>query len=269
MASLHELQHAMRAALLGGDVGPALEHVRGDGLDPGARVALYRHHVVTTLTAALEATFPVVCRLVDRRFFAYAADGYIRERPPSSPCLHEYGADFAGFLAAFEPARGLAYLADVARLEWAINCAEHAEDEPPISAADLAVVPPERVGDLAVRLEPSIALLSSPWPIDRIWRANQPGADPALVIDLASGVVNLEVRRAGDDVVFRALDEATWAFRSTLARGDTLADAAARALAADPGFDLATAIHDLLAEGAVVALVPTPADAGTERERHR
>jgi hypothetical protein len=35
----------------------------------------------------LEDTFPVVCRLVDKRFFAYAAHEYLREHPPHSRCL--------------------------------------------------------------------------------------------------------------------------------------------------------------------------------------
>jgi len=40
--------------------------------------------------------------------------------------LAEYGDGFADFLAGFAPAQSLPYLADVARLEWAINAAYHA-----------------------------------------------------------------------------------------------------------------------------------------------
>src|SRR5215469_10515188 len=71
MASLRELQASITDALLGGDARAAAASVDGDGLAPDVRLDIYRHHVMTTLTAALEATFPVVCRLVDRRFFAY------------------------------------------------------------------------------------------------------------------------------------------------------------------------------------------------------
>jgi len=41
-----------------------------------------------------EATFPVVCRLVDRRFFGFAADRYIHDHLPAGPCLFEYGGTF-------------------------------------------------------------------------------------------------------------------------------------------------------------------------------
>src|SRR5438445_13075963 len=121
MPTLRELQHGVRDALLGDDacVVAALDGA-GDALAPAARVAVYRHHVLTSLTAALEATFPVVVRLVDVRFFRYAADRYVRAHPPGGPCLFEYGASVPEFLAAFPPCRHLVYLADVARLEWAM-----------------------------------------------------------------------------------------------------------------------------------------------------
>ena len=98
MPSLREVQRNVRRALLGrGDEEAAAVAVADDGLTAHARLEIYRHHVFTTLTAALQATFPVVCRLVDERFFAYAADQYIRQDPPSGPCLFEYGARFPRF----------------------------------------------------------------------------------------------------------------------------------------------------------------------------
>ena len=89
MPALRDVQAAFRRAVLGGDDAPAAAMVAGDGMAPDARLRVYRHHVFTTLTAALTATYPVVCRLVDERFFNYAADRYIRARPPSAPCLFE------------------------------------------------------------------------------------------------------------------------------------------------------------------------------------
>ena len=117
MSSLRELQAGFRAALLADDERGVAPDVVDDGLSASARLAVYRHHVFTTLTAALEATYPVVCRLVDRRFFGWVADQYVRVRPPAGPCLFEYGADFPEFVAAFPACAHLPWLADVARLE--------------------------------------------------------------------------------------------------------------------------------------------------------
>jgi hypothetical protein len=247
MPALRELQAVIGTAMLGGDAGAAAREIEPDGLAPEARLEIYRHHVLTTLTSALEATFPVICRLVDRRFFAYAADTYVRAHPPTGPCLFEYGDSFPDFLAAFPPCRDLAYLPDVARLEWAMSAALHAPDVDAIDPARLAQVVAEDMARLTFAVDPSVSYLDSPWPVDRIWRANQVGAssDP---LDLASGGVRLEVRRAGDIATVRALVAGDYALRTALARGNTLDDAAAAALDADSHFDLTAALHALLAE---------------------
>ena len=247
MLALRELQAAIGTAMLGGDVGTAVREIEPDGLEPEARLEIYRHHVLTTLTNVLEATFPVICRLVDRRFFAYAADTYVRAHPPAGPCLFEYGDSFPDFLAAFPPCRDLAYLPDVARLEWAMSAALHAPDVDAMDPASLADVAAEEMPRLTFAVDPSESYLESPWPVERIWRANQDGA-PGDPVDLASGGVRLEVRRAGDVATVRALAAADYALRTALARGGTLEDAAAAALGADSHFDLTAALRALLDE---------------------
>lgn len=252
MPALRELQAAFRAGVLDDDERGVAGAIVEDGLSASARLAVYRHHVLTSLTAALEATYPVVCRLVDRRFFAYAADRYIRQHPPSTPCLFEYGASFADFLRDFPPCAHLAYLPDVARLEWAMNAALHAPDAVALGAEALRALTPAEIAGRSLRLDPAVTLLESPWPVDRIWRANQPDADTATVVDLHAGRARLEVRRLGDDVVFRALPAGVFTFRVALARGHTLEQAAETARAADSGLDIAAAIRALVDDQVLV-----------------
>jgi hypothetical protein len=276
MRSLSELQHALRDTLLGGDATAASDAVQGDGVRPSARLALYRHHVFTTLTDALATTFPVVCRLVDPRFFAYAADRYIREHPPAGACLFEYGADFAGFLAAFPATQHLPYLPDVARLEWALNRAYHADDAEPIDPEQLRAIAPVAMPRLVLHVHPSISLLHSAWPVDRIWRTNQPAPErqPAemerTTVDLDGDPVHLEIRRVEDDAVMRRLDPGVHGFRAALAAGQTLAGATDVALAVDPSFDLVDALHDLLRDGTITGFAPAHVDThDSKRSRRR
>src|SRR2546429_9778227 len=98
MSSLRELQAGVRAALLADDERGVAPDVVDDGLSASARLAVYRHHVFTSLTAALEATFPVACRLVDRRFFGWIADPDVRVRPPAAPGIIRYGAHLPQFM---------------------------------------------------------------------------------------------------------------------------------------------------------------------------
>jgi hypothetical protein len=252
--SLRELQRDVRRALLGRGDDPAAAAVVEDGLAAQARLAIYRHHVFTTLTAALQAMFPVVCRLVDERFFAYVSDQYIRVDPPAGACLFEYGATFPAFLGGFPACEGLRYLADVARLEWAMNRALHAPDHVALEPAALRAQLSEVDGHEVFFLDPSLSLVASPRPIDRIWRVNQPEADPDATVDLSAGGVRLEVRRVGDDVVFRGLDPGVFAFRQALAEGHRLAEAVGRALAADEAFDLPGALAGVYRDGLLAGI---------------
>jgi hypothetical protein len=252
MPALRELQATFLRAMIGPDEPELLETIVGDGLTPAARLQIYRHHVLTSLTDVLQTTFPVICRLVDERFFRYAADAYIRQYPPLVPCLFEYGAHFPAFLAALPPCRHLEYLADVARLEWAMHTAWHAEVCAPLDPAELSSLAPHDVARLVFQFDPSVTLLDSPWPIDQIWRVHQ--ADDAMYapVNLDAGGVSLEIRRWDDDVGFRRLDPAIYTLRTTLAAGHTLARAAEAALAVSQEFDCVAALHELLTDSVVI-----------------
>lgn len=265
MPTWDELQTSFTRALLQDEAAVA-GTVLGDGLVPEARMAIYRHHVLTTLTEVLKAAYPVVCCLVDERFFAYAADCYIRQQPPTGPCLFEYGATFPRFLATFPPCCEFVYLPDVAWLEWAMHAAWYAEDAVPLARERLRDVASDDLAGLTFAFDPSVSYVHSPWPIERIWRANQPDADASETVCLDAGAAYLEVRRLDDAVMWRTLAMDTFAFRATLAEHRPLAEAFDAALTIVPDFDLATALQALFAEGLVVDIVVALAD--EERPGH-
>lgn len=249
MLPLRDLQGAMAASVLRGADAPLAELVRDDGIGFDQRLQVYRNNSFTSLTAALKEAFPVVCQLVGERFFAYAAQEYVRMRPPLAPRLAEYGGDLADFLETFEPARHLAYLPDVARLEWAINAAFHAPDAGKLDAARIARLPQDRYPGLEFVLHPSGQLFASGFPADRIWQAHQPGGDLERRIDLAAGGCRLLIDRHDADIRFLALDPAGFALVAALRDGQTLQQAYEAAAEADSGFDLIAALSMHLARG--------------------
>src|SRR6266542_3456863 len=70
---------------------------------------------------ALATTFPTVQALVGEDFFRMLARAFVGQSPPNQPVLAEYGAGFPAFIAGHDAARDLPYLADIARLDWALN----------------------------------------------------------------------------------------------------------------------------------------------------
>lgn len=243
--ALPDLQAAFAAHVAGRDRADLVAAVVGDSIPADARLRVYRHHVNHSLCAALAATFPTVQTLVGEAFFRGLAQGFVAETLPSQPVLAEYGAGFPAFVEGYEPARALLYLADIARLDWALNLAFHSPEGGRLTVDDLAGIAPERLPSLSLALAAGAALIRSSYPIDRIWNASRPGADPDPV-DLGTGPADLLVLRRSDDAAFIVLDAGEAAFVAALAGGKSLGDAAEQAMNAEPSFDLSTAFARLL-----------------------
>src|SRR5471032_1921347 len=171
--ALRDLQAAFAAHVMGADRADLVAAVVGDTIPAAARLSVYRHHVFESLGTALAATFPTVQALVGTDFFRSLARAFVGHALPVQPVLAEYGADFPVFIADYAPARDLPYLADVARLDWALNLAFHAPIEDRLQAADLSAVPAERLPSLSIALAVGSVLVSSRYPLDRIWEISQ------------------------------------------------------------------------------------------------
>lgn len=217
------------------------------------RFAVYRNNVHVSLVGALRSKFRVTARLVGEEFFNAMARVYVGANKPTSPLLAEYGGDFPAFIAGFEPARSLAYLSDVARLENAWTESYHAADAAALSAAALAAVPQDRLLTLTLPPHPAARLVSSTFAIGSIWAANQ--------LDTVTPVRNrgpeaVLITRPGAEVALRVIAEVERSFCAALLAGSTIETAATEALSLDPSFNLPQALVGLIGTGAFAAVTP-------------
>jgi hypothetical protein len=161
------------------------------------RLGIYRHSILGGISSALMGIYPVCTRLVGGTFFTHMVAGYLRRYPSESADMGDYGGFLADYLETFlvkiNQHQGLKYLPDVVRLEWlwhqAFNAAELPielstelsngldYDETIIPLSELANIPVEQQGRIVFKLQPSLALLSSIYPIQDIWQANQVESD--------------------------------------------------------------------------------------------
>jgi hypothetical protein len=223
MSSLLELQHAIRRSLVAQDDAEAAAAIIADGLAPEVRLSIYRNTFIGASITALRLTFPAVCRLVGAEFFEAAASTFAAAKPPRSGYLNDYGEAFPAFLAEFAPAASLPYIADVARLEWAVNRALHASDVEPLGLARLEAIDPEDHGRVAFVPHPSIGLVRSNYPVDAIWRAVIGQDDAAMAeIDLASGPVCLLIESRDGRIEMTQCRTEVWRFASALFAGEPL-----------------------------------------------
>ena len=130
-----------------------------------------------------------------------------------------------------------------------MNLAFHAPAGGRLAAADLAALPADHLPSLRLGLAPGTVLVASPYPLDRIWEASQPGAaaDP---IDLAAGGVRLLVLCRPDDAAFVTLSAGEAAFVTGLGEGLSLEEAVGRA---ETDFDLSACFARLLGLGIFAA----------------
>jgi hypothetical protein len=264
---LAAFQDGFAAALLAPDLSADGMFAEGAELarlvaQPG--FAVYRNTVLKGCIDALQANYPAVSRLVGDAWFRAAAAVHARAELPHQPMLLDYGSGFADFLAAFEPARALPYLAGVARLDRFWTEAHIARDEPPVAATDVARLDAAALARTVLRPHASARWACfDEQPIVSIWQRNRQAASDAAaeggaIPDLAWHGEGVLIVRPHAVVEWTPLEKSDCAFLDACAAGGTLADAAAAALAADAHADLAALMARTLGAGAFGQLALRP-----------
>jgi len=216
------------------------------------RFDVYRNNVRVALIGALEQRFPVTRRLVGDEFFWGMARAFTDVSKPASPLIFQYGDDFPGFIADFDPARPVLYLADVARLEVLWSRAYHAADTAPMELAVLAGIEPELLPSANLVPHPAAALLRSQWPVGSIWEAHQ--RVPAATV-AKSAPETILVVRPDIEVKVHVLPQQDGGFAAALLSGTTLGTAAEVA-SGDERFEFGEAVVGLVSLGAFQCMGP-------------
>ena len=179
--ALHGWQQSLLAALWAPTHDEALDQLAA----PGAPhrhflwrgIAAYRSHAAAQAVRTLGAAYPVVQHLVGPENFEALARLLWREQPPQGGDLAQWGADLAALIEGLHDlVADLPFLADVARVEWALHSMATLGDAQaePASFALLASEDPER---LWLDLAPGTDCFSSAWPVVTLIES-QRGAQP-------------------------------------------------------------------------------------------
>jgi len=219
VASLRELQASFAAALRDDSIACAVL--------PSVNLSIYRNNASVSFRVALEHTFPVVRRRVGDDYFRQLSAQYRARFPSRSGDLHWVGRDFPSFLLEQLHGGDYAWLADLARLEWARTQASIIRSEPPVSADVLARFAPDQLETLVFRLQPSLFLVASDYPIFTIWSANQVENAPPVDQSLA-GEAGMALGRA-DLLEVRRLEPRLFSYLCALQAGAPLGEAIAAA----------------------------------------
>ena len=253
MPPLAETQSQLRLAVVAGDAAAIVPLLVG-GRDPRKRLAIHARNYETSLVKALLGKFPATHWLMGTPFLAQAAREFIRVRPPSAPCIAEYGADFPVFLATRPLAEGVPYLRWFAELEWHLGQVSIAVDQPASSLGDASIRDGASLADATLAIQPGVRYLQAPWSIDELIQLYLTEQAPEH-FQLAAAAVRLEIRGARGAFRINRLDAAEFEFCVAIQGGRTIGRAAELALQADAGFDAGRCFAKLMTEGLVTAVL--------------
>jgi hypothetical protein len=211
------------------------------------RFNVYRNNVTVGLVRALEANFPALRRLLGDDFFASMAVDFIRQHPPQSRVMFEYGEELSGFISNAEPLQRYPYLTDVARWEWTWLQVFHEADAPVLKGEDLQSAIAQDPDAVTLAPHPALRLLRSDFAFHTIAETSR-AARPLDGVNPAAPEFCL-MTRPEFAVLAQPVTQSQFEFIGQLANGVTIADAVDRAFA-NPGFDVTQAMALVLASGA-------------------
>jgi hypothetical protein len=249
MSSLRELQRQFVGALFNELPAPW-------GAEAAAGVEIYRNNLHEGFLKALALGFPVIQRLVGEGYFRQLARDFLHAHPSRAGDLHAIGAPFPNYLRGCFPGTEYAYLPDVAQLEWAYEQASIAADAPVFDVRSLAHVDPDSYGELRFAVHPACYLVSSRYPILRIWQVNQMDADMDLTVDLSIGPDHIVTRRAGHRVELVRVQPGGYRLLECFARNATLGEALCALQRIEPAFDLGDALRRFITLGMITEHQP-------------
>lgn len=196
---------------------------------PSRGLAAYRANGQTNAKRALEATHPVIAQMLGDENFAYLARDFWREFPPQCGDLAQWGGRLASFLTHAHQLADMPFLADVARIEWALHVCAGAEDTAQDGASFSALTEHEP-DTLSLTLAPGTWALASAYPAAAMVLAHTGQLDQG-VLDAAFDLLRQGVGqtalvwRDGFAPRLRVVHVHEHAFARAVVAGQTLAEA--------------------------------------------
>ena len=155
--------------------------IDGGGLPTVERLAVYRDGYFARLIECLADDYPAVRDALGGELFESLCKDFIVAHPPRSASLNHYGAPFAAYCATRRE-RWCGVVADLARLEWALVGAIHADAERVLLTEALARLTPEDWQQVRLRPSPTLRVLALEYPVNRHYQARAEGGGSSLPV---------------------------------------------------------------------------------------
>ena len=221
---------------------------------------VYQANRAVLAERTLASTYPVVAQLIGFESFEPLARHFWRQHPPRRGDMGQWGEALPEFLAAAPQLADEPFLADVARIEWALHRAASAPDAV-LDAASFALLSGDPAQPVSLALSPGTFALASAYPVVSIINAHllgQPTMDEAAA-RLREGQSECALAwRQGLKPKVRAVDSAEYHLISALKNGATLEAALDQASKTEPAFDFNGWLGRAVQTGLITAAIDLP-----------
>ncbi len=251
--SLSELQAGFARAMIDGAAPALLPWIGVRGIEPAARLQIYRNSILATQVDSLRGSFPAVERMLGEDCFDGCATRYAAWHGSRSGNLQNLGDDFADYLQAQPELADLTWLGDLARLDWLRQCTILAADGDGLDAAALQGALAAAGSDPCVHLLPCVHVMNADFPLLDLWRYTE--SPDRLSVALDGGAQGVLLWREDVHVAMQACAPAAGAFFIALKQGDRLSAALAAAQATDPEVPIEALLAPLLG-AALISDIP-------------
>lgn len=191
---------------------------------PSRGLSAYRVNAQATAQRALAAAYPVLAQWVGEDNFAYLARDFWHQHPPQRGDLAQWGGALAAFVDAAPQLQHLPYLADVARIEWALHHGASAQDADQ-DLASFALLSEQAPEHVRLQLAPGTCVLPSSYPAVAICLSHRGEGrleDAAALLQAGTAQTALVWRR-GFVPCLQVLAEVDIGFVQALLQGASLA----------------------------------------------
>lgn len=251
--SLSELQASFAHAMIDGAAPALLPWIGTRGIEPAARLQIYRNSILATQVASLLSSFPAVERMLGGDCFDGWATRYAAWHGSRSGNLQNLGDDFADYLEAQAELAGLTWLGDLARLDWLRQSTILAADGAGLDTLALQAALDAAGDDPFVHLLPCVHAMAADFPLLDLWRYTE--SPDQVSVKLDGGTQGVLLWRDHGQVAMQACTPAAAAFFIALKRGERLSAALAAAQAVDPDIPIDALLGPLLG-AALISDIP-------------
>jgi hypothetical protein len=171
--------------------------ILGAALPARARLDIYRNAYIARLLECLADDYPALAHALGASAFEATCRDFVAHHPPSSASLNFYGAPFAEHCRTRTDLLNATFVAELARLEWALVEVIHADAETILESGALAGVAEDAWPRLRLVPSPALRVLRCDYPVHRYYRAFVEDEAPGLPEPEPCGVA---VCRRTDDV---------------------------------------------------------------------